>query len=134
MKTNGFVFFYRLKNFAGDLGVLKSAGGSGITEYVAKQFDQTITWDDVVWLVKYDTILIYIGFILTETIFRFTKLPVILKGILTKEDALLAVKTGCKGIIVSNHGARQLDTVQATVSNFFNYIQRFLICWLKNSD
>ncbi len=47
---------------------------------------------------------------------RFTKLPVILKGILTKEDALLAVETGCKGIIVSNHGARQLDTVAASVS------------------
>lgn len=41
---------------------------------------------------------------------RFTKLPVILKGIITHEDARLAAKTGCKGIIVSNHGARQLDT------------------------
>lgn len=48
--------------------------------------------------------------------YRFSKLPVILKGILTKEDAELAVKTGCKGIIVSNHGARQLDGVEATVS------------------
>lgn len=47
---------------------------------------------------------------------RYTKLPVILKGILTKEDALLAVETGCRGIIVSNHGARQLDTVAASVS------------------
>lgn len=39
----------------------------------------------------------------------------ILKGILTEEDARLAAKTGCKGIIVSNHGARQLDTVPATI-------------------
>lgn len=39
----------------------------------------------------------------------------ILKGIETHEDARLAVKTGCKGIIVSNHGARQLDTVPATI-------------------
>lgn len=46
---------------------------------------------------------------------RFSKLPVILKGIETHEDARLAVKTGCKGIIVSNHGARQLDTVPATI-------------------
>lgn len=47
--------------------------------------------------------------------FSKTKLPVIAKGILTREDAILAVKAGCKGIIVSNHGARQLDTVQASV-------------------
>lgn len=46
---------------------------------------------------------------------RFTKLPVILKGIITQEDARLALQTGCKGIIVSNHGARQLDTVPATI-------------------
>lgn len=47
--------------------------------------------------------------------YRFTKLPVILKGIITQEDARLALQTGCKGIIVSNHGARQLDTVPATI-------------------
>lgn len=39
----------------------------------------------------------------------------ILKGILTHEDALLALESECKGIIVSNHGARQLDTVPATI-------------------
>lgn len=45
----------------------------------------------------------------------YTKLPVILKGILTHEDAKLALNSGCKGIIVSNHGARQIDTVPATI-------------------
>ena len=44
-----------------------------------------------------------------------TKLPVLLKGILTAEDALEAVKHDIKGIIVSNHGGRQLDGVPATV-------------------
>lgn len=34
---------------------------------------------------------------------------------MTREDALLAVDTGCKGIIVSNHGARQLDSAPATI-------------------
>lgn len=48
-------------------------------------------------------------------IFRITKLPIILKGIITPEDALLAIDSGCKGIIVSNHGARQLDSVPATI-------------------
>lgn len=38
-----------------------------------------------------------------------------MKGIITAEDALLALKSGCKGIIVSNHGARQIDSVPATI-------------------
>ncbi|XP_055372842.1 uncharacterized protein LOC129606517 [Condylostylus longicornis] len=66
---------------------------SGINAYVSKQFDPTLTWKSVEWLIK------------------FTKLPVIVKGILTKEDAILAKNYGCSGIIVSNHGARQIDTV-----------------------
>lgn len=45
----------------------------------------------------------------------FSKLPVILKGILTVEDAVLALSSGCKGIVVSNHGARQIDSVPATI-------------------
>jgi isopentenyl diphosphate isomerase/L-lactate dehydrogenase-like FMN-dependent dehydrogenase len=44
-----------------------------------------------------------------------TSLPIILKGILTSEDALLAVERGVAGIVVSNHGGRQLDSVQATI-------------------
>ncbi|XP_074226388.1 2-Hydroxyacid oxidase 2 isoform X2 [Camelus bactrianus] len=44
-----------------------------------------------------------------------TRLPIILKGILTKEDAELAVKHNVQGIIVSNHGGRQLDDVPASI-------------------
>uniref|UniRef100_A0A5F9D5R7 (S)-2-hydroxy-acid oxidase n=1 Tax=Oryctolagus cuniculus TaxID=9986 RepID=A0A5F9D5R7_RABIT len=44
-----------------------------------------------------------------------TRLPIILKGILTKEDAELAVKHNVHGIIVSNHGGRQLDGVAASI-------------------
>jgi len=44
-----------------------------------------------------------------------TSLPILLKGILTAEDALLAVEHGVAGIFVSNHGGRQLDGVQATI-------------------
>lgn len=77
---------------------VKSSGkGSGINEYVMSQFDPQLTWKDVEWLVK------------------LTKLPVIAKGILTKEDAVLAKEFGCKGIIVSNHGARQLDSVPTSI-------------------
>lgn len=48
-------------------------------------------------------------------IYSITSLPIIVKGILRKEDAISAVKAGCKGIIVSNHGARLLDGVPATI-------------------
>ncbi len=44
-----------------------------------------------------------------------TKLPVVIKGILTAEDTERCVKAGAKGVIVSNHGARQLDHVGGTV-------------------
>jgi 4-hydroxymandelate oxidase len=40
-----------------------------------------------------------------------SSLPVLVKGILTAEDALLAARSGVRGIVVSNHGGRQLDTV-----------------------
>jgi isopentenyl diphosphate isomerase/L-lactate dehydrogenase-like FMN-dependent dehydrogenase len=44
-----------------------------------------------------------------------TKLPIVLKGILTGEDTELAVEHGASGVIVSNHGARQLDHVGGTL-------------------
>jgi isopentenyl diphosphate isomerase/L-lactate dehydrogenase-like FMN-dependent dehydrogenase len=56
-----------------------------------------ITWADVDWLRS------------------VTPLPLVLKGILTPEDALLALEHGVAGIVVSNHGGRQLDSVAATI-------------------
>ena len=49
------------------------------------------------------------------TIRGWSSLPLVLKGILTAEDARFAVDHGVDGVIVSNHGARQLDRVPATV-------------------
>ncbi|CAN1227265.1 Glycolate oxidase 3 [Linum grandiflorum] len=45
-----------------------------------------------------------------------TSLPILVKGVLTAEDTRLAVENGAAGIIVSNHGARQLDYVPATIT------------------
>jgi 4-hydroxymandelate oxidase len=59
--------------------------------------DPTLTWKDIEWLQG------------------FARRPVLLKGILNPEDAALASRSGVAGIIVSNHGARNLDTVPATV-------------------
>ncbi|KAG5683136.1 hypothetical protein PVAND_012436 [Polypedilum vanderplanki] len=84
----------KLANFQ---DVVLSMDGSGINEYVARQFDQSISWDDVKWLMN------------------FTNLPIILKGIMTKEDARLACKLGVSGIMVSNHGARQIDNTASSI-------------------
>lgn len=44
-----------------------------------------------------------------------TKLPLWLKGVYTPEDVSLAIKYGFNGVIISNHGGRQLDSVPATL-------------------
>ncbi|BEJ12495.1 hypothetical protein CspHIS471_0209550 [Cutaneotrichosporon sp. HIS471] len=59
-------------------------------------YDRAFTWDKV------------------EKIVKSTSMQVYLKGILTAEDALLAAESGVHGIIVSNHGGRQLDGAIST--------------------
>ncbi|CCI41131.1 unnamed protein product [Albugo candida] len=76
---------------------VQSSDGSGVAEYVSAFFDPAICWDDVKWLK------------------RNTSLPLVIKGILTAEDALMVAEIGCEAIIVSNHGARQLDGVLASI-------------------
>ena len=44
-----------------------------------------------------------------------TKMEIWIKGVVTAEDTLKAVEMGCDGILVSNHGGRQLDSVPATI-------------------
>lgn len=50
-----------------------------------------------------------------EWISSFAKMPVLLKGVLNPNDAEKAMEAGVSGIIVSNHGGRNLDTVPATI-------------------
>jgi 4-hydroxymandelate oxidase len=59
--------------------------------------DPSLTWKDVEWLLS------------------FARRPLLLKGVLNPDDAATAVSAGAAGIIVSNHGARNLDTVPATI-------------------
>ncbi|HXV33948.1 MAG TPA: alpha-hydroxy acid oxidase [Gaiellaceae bacterium] len=59
--------------------------------------DTSLTWRDLEWLRAQ------------------SPLPLLVKGVLTAEDALLACEHGCAGIVVSNHGGRQLDGVAATL-------------------
>jgi len=75
-------------------GFVISFEGNFVNEQKIRSRDKIIfTWDRIAWLRS------------------LTSLPILLKGILTAEDALLAVEHGVDGIIVSNHGGRQLDGV-----------------------
>lgn len=57
-----------------------------------------LTWDDLAWIRE------------------AAPLPLLVKGILTGEDAAIAVEHGVDGIVVSNHGGRQLDSVRAPIT------------------
>ena len=84
-----------------ELVSVSSEKTSGLMEYVSKNIDNKLSWSDIQWIRS------------------VTKLPIVLKGILTREDAEECLKHDVQGIIVSNHGARQLDGVPATVSICF---------------
>ena len=62
-------------------------------------FEQNPTWDDVRWLKRE----------------ACRDLPLIVKGIMTAEDAIEAVKAGADGVMISNHGGRGLDGALATI-------------------
>ncbi|HSP56033.1 MAG TPA: alpha-hydroxy acid oxidase [Dehalococcoidia bacterium] len=73
------------------------ASDSALAAQAASMISPAITWDDVDWLRS------------------VTSMPVVLKGILAAADARIALEHGVAGIIVSNHGGRQLDGVPAPV-------------------
>jgi L-lactate dehydrogenase (cytochrome) len=68
-----------------------------LIDYVNGQFDRTVTWDDVAWLV------------------REWGGPFVLKGIQSPADARRAVEVGVSAVMISNHGGRQLDSAPAPV-------------------
>lgn len=88
-------------NFAGGAhqSGTKSAGstGSGLASYVASLIDKTLTWNDIAWVRKNTT------------------MKIVVKGVMTVDDALASVRHRVDGIWISNHGARQLDTTPATI-------------------
>ncbi|CAK4163889.1 unnamed protein product [Aphanomyces euteiches] len=85
-----------MANFAGGRHAT-AINEAGLSAYASELFDTNLTWQDVAWLKS------------------ITRLPIVVKGVLTPEDAVQACDVGCAGILVSNHGARQLDTVPATI-------------------
>jgi isopentenyl diphosphate isomerase/L-lactate dehydrogenase-like FMN-dependent dehydrogenase len=90
----------RMANFTADQNAdvsEREQGASALALHAAAMLDSSLTWEALKWLRG------------------ITRLPLLLKGVLTAEDAVLAREYGADGIIVSNHGGRQLDGVPATI-------------------
>jgi 4-hydroxymandelate oxidase len=82
----------------GGLGNFPSLGGGvEFLPLMQELHEQRLTWRELEW------------------IRGLSRLPLVVKGILTAEDARLAVEHGVAGIVVSNHGGRQLDRTPATI-------------------
>lgn len=72
-------------------------GTNDFAMWIGRNFDPSVSWRDLEWVrERWDG-------------------PIVIKGILDAEDARLAVESGANGIIVSNHGGRQLDAVPASI-------------------
>jgi 4-hydroxymandelate oxidase len=89
----------RIENLVADgYGDMKQAPtGSGMAAYFGSIINPSLTWKDIDWLRK------------------LTQLPLVVKGIVRADDAVRAVEHGARGIMVSNHGGRQLDSAPATI-------------------
>jgi len=85
---------HSLGNFEPVLG--KASGLDDYVGWIGRNFDASIAWKDIAWIRSH-----WDG-------------PLLIKGILDVEDAREAVKLGADGIVVSNHGGRQLDGVSST--------------------
>jgi 4-hydroxymandelate oxidase len=83
---------------AGPLGnALETGQGGAPLDSVLLDNDASLSWSDLAWVRS------------------LAPLPLVVKGILTPEDARLAVEHGAAAVVVSNHGGRQLDRVAAAI-------------------
>ncbi len=79
--------------------------GSGPAAYAAAELDPAVTFADVEWLAG------------------LSALPVVVKGVLRGDDAAASADAGAAGVIVSNHGGRQLDTALATADALLDVVE-----------
>src|SRR5882724_5505945 len=92
------VLMSKRKSFGNLEGRIPNADSlTTLSQWIAGQFDPTLSWKDVEWVKK-----LWGG-------------KLILKGILDAEDAKLAASTGADAIVVSNHGGRQLDSAASSI-------------------
>jgi L-lactate dehydrogenase (cytochrome) len=92
------VLFGKRRTFGNLAGLGRPDALSTLSEWIASQFDPSVTWQDVAWI--------------------RSQWPgkLIIKGILDPEDARTAAAQGVDAIVVSNHGGRQLDGAPSSIS------------------
>ena len=81
-----------LSKTSGAGAVTAGSGAKSVAKALSTHIATDLVWSEIAWMKK------------------LTGMPVVVKGIMTVEDAILALKHGCDGIYLSNHGGRQLDT------------------------
>lgn len=74
-------------------------------KYFSNLLDPNITWKDIEWIKS------------------ITDMPIIVKGILRTEDACCLVKHGVQGVVISNHGGRQLDTTLSSIEVLLQMVE-----------
>jgi L-lactate dehydrogenase (cytochrome) len=74
-----------------------AGGPMSLFDYIGGQFDRSLTWADVEWLARE-----WAG-------------PLAIKGVMAPEDARRAIASGATGVMISNHGGRQLDGAPAPI-------------------
>ncbi|KAI8978081.1 FMN-dependent dehydrogenase-domain-containing protein [Pilobolus umbonatus] len=69
----------------------------GAARAISSFIDPSLCWEDIAWFKS------------------ITNMPIVVKGIQTSEDAVLAAQHGCQGVVLSNHGGRQLDFAPSAI-------------------
>lgn len=87
---------HRLGSVEGALPAGPAAGD--FLAWIGRNFDRSVSWQDIDWIrAEWDR-------------------PIVIKGIMTVEDAREAVRIGAQALVVSNHGGRQLDGVRSSIT------------------
>lgn len=87
----------QLRNFPGPWSAKRRLARAAVQRFVATYSRPSLAWEDLAWLREK------------------TRLPIVLKGILHPDDARRAIDAGMSGVVVSNHGGRQVDGSIATL-------------------
>ncbi|KAL4079165.1 glyoxylate dehydrogenase [Scleroderma citrinum] len=86
----------------GDTGVKKD---EGVARAISSFIDPSLSWKDIPWFKS------------------ITNMAIVLKGVATPQDALMAYDYGLAGIVLSNHGGRQLDTARSGLENLVEVVE-----------
>ena len=106
----------RLKgDFEGPSGGVSEKGegeSQGVSQAMFAGVDPDLNWEDIPYVSARCIFLVDAGYLRFRWIRTLTDKPIIVKGVQCVEDALLAEKYGADGIVISNHGGRQLDATR----------------------